>query len=85
MFILGEVITLKMAYGDTTPMRNINGILMALLNSLFPLFSLSLSLSLSLSSITRITRVNNIFFCCVAISDDTSAHADFQVDGYHGC
>ena len=34
MCILGEVITLKMAYGDTTPMRNINGILMALVNSL---------------------------------------------------
>ena len=23
--------------------------------------------------------------CYVAISDDISAHADFQVDGYHGC
>ena len=36
-------------------------------------------------SITRITRVNNICFCYVAISDDISTHADFQVDGYHGC
>ena len=36
-------------------------------------------------SITRITRVNNICFCYVAISDGTSTHADFQVDGYHGC
>ena len=36
-------------------------------------------------SITRITRVNNICFCYVAISNDISAHADFQVDGYHGC
>ena len=33
-------------------------------------------------SITRITRVNN---CYIAISDDISTHADFQVDGYHGC
>ena len=24
-------------------------------------------------------------FCYVAISDDISAHADFQADGYHGC
>ena len=32
-------------------------------------------------SITRITRVNNICFCYVAISDDISTHADFQVDG----
>ena len=36
-------------------------------------------------SITRIIRVKNIWFCYVAISDDISAHADFQVDGYHGC
>ena len=36
-------------------------------------------------SITRIIRVKNIRFCYVAISDDISAHADFQVDGYHGC
>ena len=36
-------------------------------------------------SITRITRVNNICFCYVAISDDMSTHADFQIDGYHGC
>ena len=36
-------------------------------------------------SITRITRVNNICFCHVAISDDISTHANFQVDGYHGC
>ena len=35
--------------------------------------------------ITRITRVNNICFCHVAISDDISSHANFQVDGYHGC
>ena len=35
--------------------------------------------------ITRITRVNNICFCHVAISDDISTHANFQVDGYHGC
>ena len=35
-------------------------------------------------SITRITRVNNICFFYVA-SDDISTHADFQVDGYHGC
>ena len=34
-------------------------------------------------SITRITRVNNICFCHVAISDDISTHANFQVDGYH--
>ena len=33
----------------------------------------------------RITRVNNICFQYVAISDDISTHADFQVDGYHGC
>ena len=36
-------------------------------------------------SIRRITRVNNIYFYYVAISDDISTHADFQVDGYHGC
>ena len=36
-------------------------------------------------SITRITRVNKICFCHVAISDDISTHANFQVDGYHGC
>ena len=36
-------------------------------------------------SITGITRVNNKYFCHVAISDDISTHADFQVDGYHGC
>ena len=36
-------------------------------------------------SITGIVRVNNIWFCYVAISDDISAHADFQIDGYHGC
>ena len=36
-------------------------------------------------SIRRIIRVNNICFCYVAISDDISTHADFQVDGYHGC
>ena len=30
-------------------------------------------------SITRITRVNNICFWSVAISDDISTHADFQV------
>ena len=35
--------------------------------------------------ITRITRVNNICFCVVAISDDISTNANFQVDGYHGC
>ena len=35
-------------------------------------------------SITRMTRVNNICFCYVAISYDISTHADFQVDGYHG-
>ena len=34
--------------------------------------------------ITRITRVNNICFCHVAIGDDISTHANFQVDGYHG-
>ena len=28
--------------------------------------------------ITRITRVNKICFCHVAISDDISTHADFQ-------
>ena len=27
------------------------------------------------------TRVNNECFCYVAISDDISTHADFQVDG----
>ena len=36
-------------------------------------------------SITRITRVNNICFCYVATSNDMSTHANFQVDGYHGC
>ena len=36
-------------------------------------------------SITSITGVNNKYFCYVAISDDISTHADFQVDGYHGC
>ena len=36
-------------------------------------------------SITRITRVNNKYFCYVAISDDISTHAEFQVDSYHGC
>ena len=36
-------------------------------------------------SITRITRVNNKYFCYVAIRDDISTHAEFQVDGYHGC
>ena len=36
-------------------------------------------------SITRITRVNSICFVYIAISDDISTHADFQVDGYHGC
>ena len=35
--------------------------------------------------ITKITRVNNTCFCHVAISDDISTHANFQVDGYHGC
>ena len=35
--------------------------------------------------ITRITRVNNICFGHVAISDDIFTHANFQVDGYHGC
>ena len=35
-------------------------------------------------STTRIKRVKNIWFCYVAISYDISAHADFQVDGYHG-
>ena len=35
--------------------------------------------------ITRITRVNKICFCHVAISDDISTHANFQVDDYHGC
>ena len=33
---------------------------------------------------TRITRVNNKYFCYVAISDDICIHADLQVDGYHG-
>ena len=32
-----------------------------------------------------ITRVNNKYFSYVAISDGISTHADFQVDGYHGC
>ena len=36
-------------------------------------------------SITRITRVNNVCFCYVAINDDISTYANFQVDGYHGC
>ena len=36
-------------------------------------------------TITRITRVNNKYFCYVAISDGISTHADFQFDGYHGC
>ena len=36
-------------------------------------------------TITRITRVNNKCFCYVAISDDISTHADFQIDGCHGC
>ena len=36
-------------------------------------------------SITRITRADNICFCYVAISDDISTHADFQVDGYNSC
>ena len=27
--------------------------------------------------------INNICFCYVAISDDISTHANFQVDGYH--
>ena len=31
-------------------------------------------------SITRITRVNNICFCYVVISNDISRHADSQVD-----
>ena len=35
--------------------------------------------------ITRITRVNKICFCHVAISDDISTHANFQVDSCHGC
>ena len=35
-------------------------------------------------SITRNTRVNNKYFCYV-ISDGIFTHADFQVDGYHGC
>ena len=34
---------------------------------------------------TRITRVNNEFFCYVAISDDISGHAKFQVAGYLSC
>ena len=29
--------------------------------------------------ITRITRVNNICFCHVAISDDISTHANFRL------
>ena len=36
-------------------------------------------------SITKITRVNNKYFCYVAFSDDISTHANYQVDGYHGC
>ena len=36
-------------------------------------------------SIIIITRVDNKYFCYVAISDDISTHADLQVDGYHGC
>ena len=36
-------------------------------------------------SITRITRVKNKYFCYVAISEDISTNADFQVDGYRGC
>ena len=36
-------------------------------------------------SITRITRVNDKYYCYVAISDGISTHADFQVDGYYGC
>ena len=36
-------------------------------------------------STTRITRVNNVCFCYVAISNDISTQADFQVTGYHGC
>ena len=36
-------------------------------------------------SITRITFVKNISFCYVAISNNIPTHADFQVDGYHGC
>ena len=36
-------------------------------------------------SVTRITRINNKYFCFVATSDDISTHADFQVVGYHGC
>ena len=39
----------------------------------------------SVNIITRITRVNKICFCHVAISDDISTHANFQVDSYHGC
>ena len=35
-------------------------------------------------SITRIIRVKNTLFCYFAISDNISAHADFQDDGYHG-
>ena len=36
-------------------------------------------------SITRITRVNNICFCYIAISNNISTRADFEVDGYNGC
>ena len=28
---------------------------------------------------------HNMCFCYVAISDDISTHADFRVNGYHGC
>ena len=36
-------------------------------------------------NITRIQRVNNKRFRYVAISDDISTHANFQIDNYHGC
>ena len=32
-----------------------------------------------------ITESQGLITCEVAISDDISTHADFQVDGYHGC
>ena len=51
----------------------------------FLLYLLCCKAEIIIIIITRITSVNNICFCYVVISDDISTHADFQVDGYHGC
>ena len=53
--------------------------------SVVPLAACKLNTHLCVRLSTKNQRVNNICICYVGISDDISTHADFQVDGYHGC